>query len=112
MQLDDYIKETLVQITRGVKSASEEIEVLGGNVNPPEEIRIVGATPIYKAADHQVVKFDVAIQVKDVSSTEASGKAKISVLSIGGGIKNTDETQAVHRVRFEVPLALPCKLKS
>ncbi|MEF2510177.1 hypothetical protein V4D06_19950 [Vibrio mimicus] len=112
MQLDEYIKETLVQITKGVKDASEVITDMGGTVNPAKEHQIVGSDPFHSNADAQIIKFDVAIQVKDISSQEASGKAKLSVLSFGGGLTNTDETQAVHRVQFDVPLALPCNVPS
>ena len=110
MQLDEYIKETLVQITKGVKDASDEITKMGGTVNPAKEHQIAYSEPFHSNADAQIIKFDVAIQVKDSSSKEGSGKAKLSVISFGGKLTNTDETHAVHRVKFDVPLALPCKI--
>ena len=112
MQLDEQIKETLVQITKGVKDASEVVSEMGGIVNPAQIHKIAYTDPLYSNAETQLIKFDVAIQVKDTSSQEASGKAKLTVLSFGGGMTNTDETQAVHRVKFDVPLSLPCKIPS
>ncbi|WP_229651830.1 hypothetical protein, partial [Vibrio parahaemolyticus] len=118
MQLDEYIKETLVQIAKGVKDATEEVERLGGKVNPPrthteyqsDGFGVVGSTDSNVRPEKQSIKFDIALQVKETSGVDASAKAKLAVLSIGGGVKNLDESHTAHRVQFEIPVDLPTKL--
>lgn len=119
MQLDEYIKETLIQITKGVKDASEVVSELGGEVNPAREVTEYqsGYEPTSfrelkskgKPSD-QIVKFDIALQVRESHAADGSGKAKLAVISIGGGVKSVDETNSAHRVQFEVPLSLPSNL--
>ncbi|CAM3607657.1 hypothetical protein [Shewanella pealeana] len=118
MQLDEYIKETLVQIAKGVKDASEEVETLGGIVNPASvdtEYQACNGSHISSQKfkirpDKQTIKFDIALQVKESSGVDTSAKAKLAVLSIGGGAKSHDESHTAHRVQFEIPVDLPTKL--
>ncbi|MFA0405215.1 hypothetical protein [Vibrio sp. 10N.222.52.C12] len=107
MQLDEFVKETLVQIAKGVNEASSSVSELGGAVNPlPDEVDVSFET--YKVKPQkQAIKFDIAIQVKESTDSEASGKATLSVFSIGGGVKSLDESNIAHRVTFEVPMDLP-----
>ncbi|MET2947782.1 hypothetical protein ABXV18_06745 [Vibrio owensii] len=60
--------------------------------------------------EKQTIKFDIALQVKETSGVDASAKAKLAVLSIGGGVKNLDESHTAHRVQFVIPVDLPTKL--
>lgn len=117
MQLDEYIKETLVQIAKGVKDATEEVERLGGKVNPARtntEYQTDGfdirSTDSKVRPEKQTIKFDIALQVKETSGVDATAKAKLAVLSIGGGAKNLDESHTAHRVQFKIPVDLPTKL--
>ncbi|UTZ23041.1 hypothetical protein HB760_01520 [Vibrio campbellii] len=118
MQLDEYIKETLVQIAKGVKDASDEVETLGGKVNPARDHTEhqahasgqLSSKTIKKRPNKQTIKFDIALQVKESSGVDASAKAKLAVLSIGGGAKSHDESHTAHRVQFEIPVDLPTKL--
>ncbi|MEZ9949962.1 hypothetical protein BCV02_01215 [Vibrio breoganii] len=115
MQLDEYIKETLVQITNGVKGASAEIQELGGLVNPQKtktkvqgsKMNVPQTKQIFVDPEAQLVKFDIALQVKETLGTEAKSGIKLAVLSVGGGVKSSDESYSTQRVQFEVPLVLP-----
>ena len=109
MQLDEYITETLVQIVKGVNDAAQEVSSLGGTVNPHATFIDVGFDVHPEKPPKQTIKFDIAIQVKESTDVDASAKAKLSVFSIGCGIKNLDESNIAHRVTFEVPLDLPCQ---
>ena len=118
MQLDEYIKETLVQIAKGVKGASNEVEELGGRVNPAKihtdysnnGLGKISSNDSEVRPDKQTIKFDIALQVKETSDVDASAKAKLAVFSIGGGVKSADESQVAHRVQFEIPVDLPTNL--
>lgn len=103
MDLQTFVKTTLIQIISGVKDAGEEITKCGISavINP----RLAHATH----SNPKDVEFDVAVTVS--ASDTGGGKAglKIASLEIGGGKERRTETQAVSRIRFAVPIAMPGK---
>lgn len=102
MQLDEFVKTTLMQVAKGVKDAQQEAEELGVVVNPrPEEG--------WGRRRETNVSFDVALTVSDTSAGEVGGKLTVaSMLSFGGKTTETDLRQETSRIQFEVTLALPC----
>jgi len=87
MKLDEFVKQSLLDITKGVADAQETslLYVASGYVN---KIRQDGA---------QNVKFEVAVTVN------AEGGGGISVLSFGD-LKGSIARETVSRVSFEVPV--------
>lgn len=87
MNLDEFVKKTLLDITNGVASAQDEtlLFIAPGRV---EGEKVTGA---------QIVHFEVAVTV----SKEAS--AGIRVLSFGEG-KAGATSQEVSRISFDVPV--------
>lgn len=82
MRLDEFIKETLLQIAKGVQGAIDEQN--GFEVNP------IGKEWMVK-----MVKFNIAIE------TDTKAGAGIKVIS--GSV----ESKTVNTVEFEVPIKLP-----
>lgn len=99
MELEDFVRTTIVGIMRGVRNAMTQAEEVGGHINPrgPLELR----------TKPEAMEFDVAITV--VEATEHGGKAKISVagFSVGGGLDKNYQNQSVSRVRFNIPVSWP-----
>ena len=102
MQLDEFVKTTLMQVAKGVKDAQQEAEEMGAVVNPrPEEG--------WGKRRETSVSFDVALTVSDTSAGEVGGRLTVaSMLSFGGKTTETDLRQETSRIQFEVTLALPC----
>ncbi|WBA13857.1 hypothetical protein [Salinivibrio proteolyticus] len=116
MQLDEYIKETLVQIAKGVRNAAEEVKSYGGRVNPAQEKNEYGVggydnnltvRAIEERPERQMVKFDIGLKVSEKSGKGAGAKASVSVLSFSGGVNSSDEAHSAHRVQFDIPIDLP-----
>lgn len=107
MQLDEFIKETLVQIAKGVKDAQEDVDSLGGRVNPSSILHkgCVGEE-VFPAID-QPITFDIALQVKGSEKTSGNAGAKLSVFSLGVKGENSDESSTTHRIKFTIPMSLP-----
>jgi hypothetical protein len=113
MELKEFVKETLVQISKGVKESQDAVREIGGYVNPTvtsvqgrPELVYFGET----ALGHHtfLVDFDVAVIVAEKKA--AGGGAKLSVASIlfiGGSGSSDAESKSISRVKFKVPLALP-----
>lgn len=98
MQLEEFVRETLIQVLNGVQQAKNGRPGLSGGVNrKPEAL----------SARNNVVKFDVAVTVKD--SVEGKGGAGIFVAGIGIGAQGTTgaSSEAVSRVEFSVPVDYP-----
>jgi hypothetical protein len=112
MDLKEFVKETLVQITSGVRDAQSEVRSLGGIVNPATLTRTDGAGSYFSTIDdvHHVflVDFDVAISVTESAGTNAGAKLNVATfLTLGAGGQSANSSAATNRLTFKVPLALP-----
>lgn len=87
MKLDQFVKQTLLDITRGIAEAQEEslLYIAPGYVNGVRQ------------ESGQSVAFEVAVTI----STEGGGG--IDVFSVGS-LKGQHSHEAVNRISFEVPV--------
>ncbi|MFL7053643.1 hypothetical protein BCS65_21515 [Vibrio cyclitrophicus] len=112
MDLKDFVKEALVQITEGVKESQEIIREHGGYANPAARTSSSNIdSHIGTLKDGQsiyLVNFDISISVTE--STEINGSSKLTVasfLNLGAGVESSDSSSTLSRIAFKVPLALP-----
>lgn len=106
MDLQTFVRETLVQIVAGVELAISDIKGNSTNamVNPYR--------PDANHSDPTNVEFDVAVTVTDSSSGRAGGGIKILSFNVGAHGEGKIEAKAVNRIKFSVPVALPGHLSS
>lgn len=113
MDLKDFVKETLVQISSGVQESIAEVRESGGYTNPAAaKSKESGQSSYFSSmGDGQnvfLVDFDVAVSVDEDSMVSGGGKLKVaSVISLGGEAGSSTKSSASNRVSFRVPLALP-----
>ncbi|HHF2855212.1 TPA: hypothetical protein ACPJZ8_004438 [Vibrio diabolicus] len=112
MELQQFVKEALTQITLGVKEAQADIRDAGGCLNPAVRIsHQPSQSHVSSLSDGQniyTVDFDIAISVTENSDTSADGKLTVaSVLSFGGGASSSESNSTLSKIAFKVPLALP-----
>lgn len=105
MNLQDFLKETLVQISRGVEEAQKELADTGGRVNPALStsqglLQQKGELVTRQGKLVYNVEFDVAVTVSDESGTKAG--AGISVAALGAGAQTSDNYTAskMSRIQF------------
>jgi hypothetical protein len=111
VNLRDFISETLTQIVGGVADAQRAASEMGGKVSP----RLSGIAS--HASDHgflsaqggsaQVVRFDVALTVKEGTGTKGGIGIVAGIVSVGSAGQSSTENSSVSRVQFSVPLTLP-----
>jgi len=119
MDLKEFVREALVQVTSGVREAQDQVREKGGYVNPS----VVSSASGQPEATHfgtlnsgqnvLLMEFDVAVTATD--STEGGAGAKLavaSVFSIQAGGKGTSGSESTSRIRFKVPFALPLDAES
>lgn len=98
MDLQNFVKTTIIQIMKAVKESSDELKL-------DEEI-FVGTK-----ADKRCIEFDVAVSVEE--NKTKGGKAGIKVLEfgeLGGGIDKEMKNSTVSRIQFGVYTPKPKKL--
>ena len=96
MKLDVFISESIVQLTKGLLKAQEQISMHGVN------LKTGGA-----AAGYSKIDFDVAVTTKN--DTDLGGKASLNVFGIDinaskGGQESLSE---VSRIKFSVQYSIP-----
>ena len=110
MELKEFIRETLLQITQGVHEAQQTVKEYGAIVNPAqyqESTDTLNAKIDNQYRPVQNVNFEVAL----ASSNSEGNKTGIGVLlgSFNIGTSNHEDSKliSVTNVRFSVPLVLP-----
>lgn len=94
MDVKEFVSETLRQIVDGVVDAQRHTKEKNAVIVPYYDSR-------------KMVNFDVAVTV--VEGKETTGKAGISVWSIGAGLggKTESSSSTVSRIKFDIPVDLP-----
>ena len=116
MDLKEFVRESLVQISNAIIEANVELEGTSAVVNPYNVVTFGGDQKAYgrlndaykeKDAIVEVVEFDVAVTTE--SGTQTGGGIKISVASIGIGAegKSTGAQSHESRIKFKVPMVYP-----
>jgi len=113
MNLKDFVKETLVQISVGVQESIEAVRESGGYANPAAlgNVKNDDTSHFGSMGEGQnvfLVDFDVAVTVDDSSEVSGGGKLKVAgILSVGGEAGSNSKSSSTNRVSFKIPLALP-----
>jgi len=112
MDLQEFVKQTLVDIVAGVQAAQEAVP--GGEARiAPALVSFASPAPrevVGHAADRTPVlsaEFDVAVTVNEGEGKRAGVGVFTGFVTVGGGGEKTSAMANISRVRFSVPLALP-----
>ncbi|PXW70022.1 hypothetical protein BZA03_110201 [Alteromonas sp. I10] len=121
MELKDFVKESLVQISKGIEEANAELADSEAMINPvyvkmhTDNAQAYGRT---KSRDPkhdlqpdsrivQKVDFDVAVVVESGQQGSAEAKLSIASIGIGGGGKTESSNKSESRIKFSIPVVLP-----
>ena len=114
MELKEFISDTISQISEGIIDAKTKCKKYGVIINPNVTIGSDGNFSIPKHPEHvtisrrvQLLDMDIAITVQDSTENGANGKIGVSMLGIGGGIKNSNANSQQSRIRFSIPVCFP-----
>lgn len=110
MELQEFIKETLTQITKGVKEAQEELKDTGVVINPSGVNSESKGYKYLQTGGYRYVQ-DIEINVGLVATEKDGKKAGIGVFTglLSGGVQANEDysKQVVNNVKFSIPIALP-----
>lgn len=107
MDLKDFVKETLVQITEGVKEAQEECKKSGCRINP--EYKKDGKKERYTDDNNPVTEVHFKVGLSSDSSEKDKGGIAVSFATVALGHSNEhgDSYSSDTSVEFSIPVALP-----
>jgi hypothetical protein len=100
MELEEFVKSSLIQIMKGVKSAQTEWkdQMKGGGVINPSW----GDADLKSRV--QDVKFDVAVTAGIKNEAGIGGGIKVLALDFSGKGAHVSESSTVSRISFSVPI--------
>lgn len=117
MDLQSFIRETIVQISKGIEDASQELQGSGAIVNPVNvstngnDAKIHGLiVPQDRGTMHrtvQTVAFDVGIAASEGAGTKGGIGVVVGAIALGSQGQSDSSTSSTSRIQFTVPIALP-----
>lgn len=118
MNLNEFIKESIVQISNGIIGANEELKDTGAVVNP-EHLKVYSENAkafgrVEKQDDEKyplvhLIEFDVAIEAGTGSSAGGGLNLSIASIGIGGKAETKSSNNTVSRLQFKIPMVFPTK---
>lgn len=108
MELKEFIKTAITDITEAVSELQEELKN-GTIVNPSLTQGEHGKSLM---VDNEVrmmerLNFDIAVTATEATELNGNAKAGISVFGAKVGAENKERTENVSRLTFSLPLVLP-----
>ena len=92
MELQEFIKHSLISITNGIGEANKEL----GNGN-----KFVMPAMGYGNEKGSII-FDIAVTASSESEKSKGGGLKISVVDFGGKVDNKITNESVSRIKFSI----------
>ena len=110
MELKEFIKSTITQLSEAVYELNDELKDKGVVVNPCSVANSSFDTLDFGGVIVSSVDFDLQVNTSEVK--ENSGKIGIlaSVVGIGASTKEGSNGNEASRIRFKLPVVLPYKI--
>jgi hypothetical protein len=108
MELSIFIQNTLKQIIEGVAESQAYASEKGAIINPSSvSFQKDGKSNRYMNAMPQDVQFDVGLTSINTEGSNEGVGVFLGAINPGKNNKENNETSAVTKVKFTVPLVLP-----
>ena len=111
MDLKEFTKQALVQISEGIKEANETMSKDGAFVVSSNAENISNRMWARDANGNAHVSIDIDFDIAVTAANEADSKAGllavVSLLNIGASSEDKVSHQEISRIKFTLPLALP-----
>ena len=102
MELDKFIKETLVQISSGIKQANDEIDKGRESKDGKDLPKVFLLRPGSKQERGAGVAFDIAVTTQKDTGGKGGAKVRLSVVEADLGGNKSSSHQNVSRIQFSV----------
>jgi len=102
MELQEFIKNTLVSIKNGLREANEEFARQEGKTLGKDFTSLFVMEPHNREKGEGYITFDVAVTVSQESKKSGGGGLKIAVASLGGEVGGVKSQEHVSRIKFHI----------
>jgi len=121
IQLQDFIRETLVQIANGINEANLTLANTNATVNPPfilsdpKNPKLYGylvddpEDNAYESTRQHVdlIDFDVAVHASEGKQTKGGIGIAVATIGLGAGGRSDSSVSSESRIKFSIPMVLP-----
>jgi hypothetical protein len=117
MELKDFIKETIRDVSEAIKESNEELSAIGVISNPPHvsshgaSDQLYGFTfsPAQSGAGRPVhlLEFDIAVSTIDKKDGKQGIGVEVAGIKVGKDGRSGEENATNSRLKFGVPVAFP-----
>lgn len=101
MELQEFIKNTLVSIKNGVHDANLEFAKQEGKVLG-QDFAALFVLESSRDKGQNYITFDVAVTVSQESKKSGGGSLKIAVASLGGEAGDVKSQEHISRIKFHI----------
>jgi hypothetical protein len=102
MELQEFIKDTLISIKNGLHKANEEFAQQEGKVLGKDCSALFVMEPHNREKEQGYITFDVAVTVSEESKKSGGGGVKIAVASLGGEIGDIKLQEHISHIKFHI----------
>lgn len=110
MELEEFIRSSLIQIMGGMTAAREDWQKKKDKISGDGIICPAWGTSDDHKNQVQEVKFDVAVTAATKTEGSGSGGIKVVALDLSGKIGHSSENSTVSRISFSVSILPPTTL--
>lgn len=102
MELQEFIKNTLISIKNGLREANEEFARQEGKTLGKDFESLFVMEPLNRDKKEGYITFDVAVTVSQKSKKFGGGELKIVVASLSGKFDNIKSQEYISRIKFNI----------
>ncbi len=112
MELKEFVSESIKQIIDGVNEAKQYGIENGATVNPRRwgwnSSNVQAKYDQETGAAIETIEFDVAVAVAEGTKTKGGIGVFMGAVGVGSQGQSDNQNSLVSRIRFSVPIVLPC----
>ncbi len=108
MELKNFIKKTISEITQGVLESQNELSNTGVIINPSKANNgYINETTGKRAI--QNISFDIGITTQDKDGEKGGIGVLTGIFSIGTTQTTEQSSDSISKIKFDIPISLPIK---
>jgi len=102
MELEEFIKNSLVNIASGIRGANEEIAKREGKTLGKDISAAFGIEPHNRDKAYRYINFDVAVVANNENTKSGNGGIKVASIGVGGEISDVTHQGHFSRIQFHI----------
>lgn len=100
MELEEFIRKTLIDIRNGLRGANEEIAKLEGGKLGGDRAALFQLESHGGQGGKSYINFDIAVTVSKEKQKTGGGSINVLAVNVGGKASDTGKEEYVSRIKF------------